>query len=192
VDDDADTVVYTPNANFSGTDTFTFTGSDGNSNSNPATITVRVGLSDDDGGNGKDATAAKIDRVRLSPKTWRRGTKLPSASRAAVGTTISYRLNEAARVTLTFSRKTSGRRVGRRCVKPTRKNRTRRRCTRYVKAGTLRFNGKAGNNRVKFQGRLSRRKRLALGRYRLTVGATDSAGNKSRTSRPVTFRIVRR
>ena len=77
-------------------------------------------------------------------------------------------------------------------MKPTRKNRTRRRCTRYVKAGTLRLDGKAGTNRVKFQGRLSRRKRLALGRYRLTVGARDAAGNASRTSRPVSFRIVRR
>ncbi len=156
---------------------------------------MRVGLSDDDGGgNGKDATAARIDRVGLSRRTWRRGRSLPSLSRAAaaVGTTISFRLSEKARVTLTFSRKTTGRKVGRRCVKPTRKNRTRRRCTRYVKAGTLRINGKAGANRVKFQGRLSRRKRLALGRYRLTVGATDSAGNKSRTSRPVAFRIVRR
>ena len=193
VDDDADTVVYTPNANFSGTDSFTFTGSDGNSDSALAIVTVNVGESGGGGANGKDATAARIDRVGLSRRTWRRGTKLPGViSRAAVGTTISYRLSEDARVTLTFARKARGRKVGRRCVKPTRKNRTRRRCTRYVKAGTLRFNGKAGTNRVRFQGRLSRRKRLALGRYRLTVGATDGAGNKSRTSRPVAFRIVRR
>ena len=196
IDDDADSVVYTPNANFSGIDSFTFRGSDGTSNSTPATITVRVGLSDDGGGNGgKDATAARIDRVGLSRRTWRRGRLLPgllSRSAAAVGTTISFRLSENARVTLSFSRKARGRRVGRRCVKPTRRNRTRRRCTRYVKAGTLRINGKAGTNRVRFQGRLTRRKRLALGSYRLTVGATDGAGNKSRTSRPVSFRIVRR
>jgi len=194
IDDDADSVVYTPNANFSGTDLFTFTGSDGNSESSPATITINVGVNPGGaGGNGNGATAARIDAVRLSRRTWRRGRLLPAAlSRAPVGMTISYRLSKAARVTLTFSRKTRGRRVGRRCVKPTRRNRTRRRCTRYVKAGTLRFNGKAGTNRVRFQGRLSRRKRLALGSYRLTVGATDSAGNKSRTSRPVAFRIVRR
>jgi hypothetical protein len=45
---------------------------------------------------------------------------------------------------------------------------------------------------VKFQGRLSRRKRLRLGRYRLTIRATDAAGNRSKASKAAGFRIVRR
>jgi Tol biopolymer transport system component len=187
VDDNTDTVIYTPAKDFKGTDTFTFKGNDTNSDSAPATITVNVGNT------GEDVTAANIDKVGVSRRTWRRGSSLPAVlSRAKVGTTISYRLSENARVTLTFSRRARGRKVGRRCVKPRRSNRRKRRCARYVKAGTLRFDGKAGTNRVKFQGRLSRRKRLALGRYRLTVGAKDAAGNVSKRSRPVAFRIVRR
>jgi Tol biopolymer transport system component len=189
IDDNTDSVFYTPAKDFKGTDTFTFKGSDGNSESSPATITVEVGKTT----GGKDVTPAKIDKVVSSNKTWRRGSALPSVlSRAKVGTVISYRLSENARVTFTFSRKTTGRKVGKRCRKTTRTNRKRRRCTRYVKAGTLQFNGKAGTNRVKFQGRLSRRKRLALGRYRLVVGARDAAGNVSKNAAPVSFRIVKR
>jgi hypothetical protein len=180
-------VVYTPNKDFKGTDSFTFKGNDGTSDSSPATITVDVGNT------SGDVTAAAIDEVRFSHRTWRRGSSLPAVlSRTPVGTTISYRLSEAARVTFTFSRRARGRKVGRKCVKPKRSNRRKRRCARYVKAGTLKFNGKQGTNRVKFQGRLSRRKRLALGRYRLTVGAKDAAGNVSKRTRPVSFRIVRR
>jgi TolB protein len=184
VDDNDDSVIYTPKVNFFGNDSFTFNASDGNSVSNSATVHITV---------VKDTKAAKIDKVVVSPHTWRRGSSLPGVlSRAKVGTTISYRLSEKARTTLTFSRRVRGRKVGRRCRKPTRKNRRKRRCARYVKAGTLKFDGKAGTNRVKFQGRLSRRKRLRLGRYRLTVGATDTAGNVSKRSRPVGFRIVKR
>jgi hypothetical protein len=175
------TVVYTPGNSFTGKDTFTFKGNDGTSDSPAATITV------------DDVIAAIIDKARVSNRTWRRGSALPVVvSRRPVGTTISYRLSEAARVTLTFSRRARGRKVGRKCVKPKRSNRRKRSCVRYVKAGTLHFNGKQGTNKVKFQGRLSRRKRLALGRYRLTVGAKDAAGNVSKRSRPVSFRIVRR
>jgi TolB protein len=184
VNDNDDSVIYTPKVKFFGNDSFTFHGSDGNSVSNSATVHITV---------VRDTKAAKIDKVAVLPATWRLGSLLPGVlSRAKVGTTISYRLSEKARVTLTFSRRARGRKVGRRCRKPTRKNRTKRRCTRYVKAGTLKFDGKAGTNRVRFQGRLSRRKRLGLGRYRLTVGATDAAGNVSKRSRPVAFRIVKR
>ncbi len=76
-------------------------------------------------------------------------------------------------------------------MRPTRANRQRPRCTRYVTKGTLSFNGKAGLNRVRFQGRITRTRRLGLGRHRVTIGAVDAAGNRSR-SRSVFFRIVRR
>jgi hypothetical protein len=189
IDDTTNSVIYTPAKDFKGTDTFTFKGFDGNSDSSPATITVEVASTP----GGQDVTAAKIDAVVLSHRTWRRGSSLPVVlSRAPVGMTISYRLSENARVTLTFARRARGRKVGRRCVKPKRSNRKKRRCTRYVKAGTLHFDGKQGTNRVKFQGRLSRRKRLAVGRYRLVVGAKDGAGNVSKNASPVFFKIVRR
>ncbi len=85
---------------------------------------------------------------------------------------------------LSFERKRKGRRVGRRCRRPTRRNRNRRRCTRYVRVRTaIRVNGKAGANRVRFQGRLTRRRSLAPGSYRLTLVATDAAKNASKRQR---------
>jgi Tol biopolymer transport system component len=189
IDDNSNTVIYTPDVDFSGTDTFTFNGTDGNTESSQATVSIRVSNT-----GRKDATAAKITSVLVSPRTWRRGRRLPAVldSRAPVGTRISYRLSEKARAALTFSRRAKGRRVGRSCRKPTRKNRRRRACNRYVKAGSLQFDGRAGLNKVRFQGRLSRRKRLAVGRYRLTIAAKDGAGNVSQAAAPVFFRIVRR
>ena len=48
-----------------------------------------------------------------------------------------------------------------------------------------------GLNRVRFEGRITRRRRLRPGRHRVTVQATDAAGNVSQ-ERHASFRIVRR
>jgi streptogramin lyase len=143
----------------------------------------------------RDLRAAIIASASVFPRRWRRGLLLPrfTRKRAPVGTTISWRLDEAARTTLTFQRATRGRRVGRRCLKPTRARRKRRRCTRFVSAGQLRRdNAHVGLNRLRFQGRLTRKRRLRLGKYRVVVGAVDLAGNRSRSRTTPTFRIVAR
>jgi hypothetical protein len=51
-------------------------------------------------------------------------------------------------------------------------------------------NGHAGTNKVRFQGRLSRTKKLQPGRYTLTITAIDSAGNRS-NAKTTSFTIVR-
>jgi hypothetical protein len=104
---------------------------------------------------------------------------------------VRYGLSEPATATFTVARATTGRRVGRRCVKGTRRNRARRKCTRYVRVrGSFTHQGAAGANSFKFSGRLRNRK-LPVARYRLTAVATDAAGNKSPAKRR-NFRIVRR
>src|SRR4051794_9701762 len=145
-------VIYTPPANFKGTDTLTYLGNDTVSDSPLATVTIHVGTNP----NGTiDNTAPRLSSVRLSAKRWRRGPALPSIARAKLGTTISFRLDEAGQVTLGFQRVRSGRRVGRKCVKATPRNRSRRPCKRFVAAGSIpTFAGKVGLNRVRFQGRL--------------------------------------
>ena len=84
-------------------------------------------------------------------------------------------------MTLSFERVRPGRKVGRRCVKPKRANRRRKRCTRYVAARpALTFaNQAAGARRIRFEGRLSRRRTLEPGVYRLTLRARDAARNLS-------------
>jgi hypothetical protein len=106
------------------------------------------------------------------------------------GARVSFRLTEAARVNFTVERRLLGRRVGKRCLKPTRANRTRRACVRYVKSsGGFTRAGKTGLNRFRFTGRLGGRK-LGLGRYRLAAQARDATGKRSKIARRA-FRIVR-
>jgi len=111
------------------------------------------------------------------------------ARRVRRGTTFRYRLSEAARVVFTIQRAAAGRRVGGKCRKPTRSNRRRRKCTRYVRVGRFAQQAVAGANRKRFSGRIGR-KTLRRGRHRVVLVATDAAGNKSRAKR-LRFRIVR-
>ena len=53
--------------------------------------------------------------------------------------------------------------------------------------GAITARGRAGANRLRFQGRLTGTRRLAPGSYRLTLIATDPAGNRSR---PATARFT--
>jgi hypothetical protein len=109
------------------------------------------------------------------------------------GTRFRYTLSEAATVTITIERKLKGRRVKRGkktvCAKPTRKNRRKRRCTRYKRAGTLKQNKQAGKQTTPFTGRF-RGKALKRGGYRATLVATDAQGAKSKPRR-LSFRIVK-
>jgi hypothetical protein len=145
------------------------------------------------GGGGGDTTKPAFQgAVALSNSTFAAAQRGGSvAARAKVGTTVRYRLSEAATVTFTVERQSAGRRSGRGCVKPNRTNRRARRCTRYVKVrGSFTHAGRAGANSFKFTGRLRGRK-LSPARYRLVAVARDAAGNVS-AARRSNFRIVRR
>jgi hypothetical protein len=66
-------------------------------------------------------------------------------------------------------------------VKTKPSNRRRKACRRYVavKPALTFRNQAAGSRRIRFEGRLSRRKTLKPGSYRLTLRARDLAGNRS-------------
>jgi DNA-binding beta-propeller fold protein YncE len=143
-----------------------------------------------------DRTAPTLSGYALSRTTFAAASKGATIAVAAakrpkpkVGTTIRYTLSEAATVTFTVEKATSGRKVKGKCVKPSRKNRKARRCTRYVALKpSVRRASAAGRNSVKFTGRLHGRK-LAPGRYRLVATARDAAGNVAKAKR-VAFRIA--
>jgi hypothetical protein len=91
------------------------------------------------------------------------------AIRVARGTRVRFGLSEAASVRFTIRRRSGGRPIG-----------------SFVRSAG------AGPNSVRFSGRLRVRGRtlsLAPGRYRLTLVATDAAGNRS-AARRVPFRVV--
>jgi hypothetical protein len=119
----------------------------------------------------------------FSSTIFHRGTRLArllAVRRRPVGTTIRWRVDEQSKTTLTFRRLLPGRRVGLRCLRPTRALRSRPRCTRFVlQRPALTYTTKPGLRRLKFYGRLSRRRYLTPGRYELTLVAADAAGNRS-------------
>jgi hypothetical protein len=179
------TVTYTPNAGFSGSDSFQVRPRDGVAfGTQRATVIVNVQAPT--AGN----PAPTVSGLRVK-RRFRKTRALPKLTKRRRGYTISFSLSEDARVTLSFERKLRGRRVRGRCVKPTRRNRSARRCTRYKRVRTrIRLNAKQGFNKVVFKGRLSRRRSLKPGRYRLTVVGRDSEGAKSKRKR-ASFRLLR-
>lgn len=145
----------------------------------------------------KDTVAPILSKVSLSNTRFRRSSKRTATSArlaaapAKLGTTVRFTLSEAATVRLLIEQRAPGRRVGQSCKKPSPKLRAKPTCTRYVQRGTLiRKNLPAGASTVAFSGRIDKRA-LALGAYRLTLVATDAAGNAS-APRRLAFTIVRR
>ena len=138
-----------------------------------------------------DTLAPVISGLALTKNVFRVG-PAPTAIAAAAprGTTIRYGLSEAAKVTIAIARKVAGRRRGRRCVAPGPKLRRAKRCTRYRGEGRLVRASGPGAVSIAFSGRVGRRA-LAVGRHRMTLSATDGAGNASKRS-TLSFRIVRR
>ncbi|MHB8233087.1 MAG: hypothetical protein ACYDHT_00385 [Solirubrobacteraceae bacterium] len=142
-------------------------------------------------------TAPKLTGLRQSAKRWREGKRLAQLSastrkgkrRLPVGTTFSFKLDQAARVTFTFTKTAGGRKVGKRCVAQSRRNRHKRHCRRTIVAGALSYAAKAGTNKLRFQGLISRRKTLKPGSYTLLLSATASS-KRSRTA-TLRFTIVR-
>jgi hypothetical protein len=100
-------------------------------------------------------------------------------SKTSVGTTFRYTLNAPANVTFKFTQTAPGRKVGKKCVAQTAKNRRKPKCARTVTVGVISQAGLAGANRLSFVGRLPGAKKLAPGRYTVIVTATNSAGSSA-------------
>jgi len=137
-----------------------------------------------------DDAPPAISSLSLARRTFRVGPRPRGGSRRVrSGTAFRFTLSEAARVSFTIERATSGRRVRGRCRAPTPRNRRARRCTRYVRAGGFARQLALGRRRVSFSGRL-RGRALRRGRYRVVIVARDGAGNRSRRH-SAAFRVVR-
>jgi hypothetical protein len=132
-----------------------------------------------------------FSNISQSHRRWREGKKLAKFSSVGtpVGTTFRFTLSEPARVRFAFSQLLPGRKVNGKCVAPTSSNRSKPRCTRVVRRGALSHSESAGAHRLFFDGRLSSKKRLPIGRYRVTITAINTAGLHS-TPHTLTFRIV--
>jgi hypothetical protein len=142
------------------------------------------------GATAADITAPSfLARPRLHPTRFRAARRGPSIA-VRVGTTITYTLSEAARVTFTVQKYRPLSRVCRRRLARTTRHRTGTRCRRWISLkGRFAKASAAGPTSVRFRGRL-RHRTLKPGRYRLVIRARDASGNVTRPRRPA-FRIVR-
>jgi 6-phosphogluconolactonase (cycloisomerase 2 family) len=184
------TVAYTPAASYRGADSLAFAASDGTNSSAPANVAITVTAPPvtPPGGTPKPA----VNSFTESATAWSESNALPATisrkHKPPVGTKFGYTLSEAATVSLVFTQTVSGRRVHKKCVAPTKRNRRAHSCQRTLTRGTLSFAGHAGLNRVRFAGRLSHSRKLKPGRYTVTITARNRAG-ASRT-RSLKFTIV--
>lgn len=111
-----------------------------------------------------DTTAPVLSGVRVA------GSPKPSRKR---GATVRLTLSEAAAVQVTVERLTTGRRAGTSC----RAKGTGKRCQRAAKVATFSRNLGAGTQTL-----VLTRKQVRAGRLRITLLATDAAGNRSAAS----------
>jgi len=134
-----------------------------------------------------------VSNASQSHKRWREPRRPKpvtfSKRRPAVGTTFKFRLAGATTVRFDFTQRVPGRRVHGRCVASTNANSHKRKCTRTVIRGSFSLAGHDGLNAIRFQGRVSRSKKLKPGKYTLVITAnTPGLGS---TATRLTFTIVR-
>ena len=136
------------------------------------------------------AAPSFLARPRLHPTRFRAARRGRAFIAVNTGTTISYTLNEAARVSFTVQRFRHLSRICRRKLARNSRHRTGTRCRLWISLkGRFATASAAGADSVRFRGRL-KGKALKPGRYRLVIRARDGAGNVTRPRRPV-FHIVR-
>jgi M6 family metalloprotease-like protein len=111
----------------------------------------------------------------------------PTRFTAKRGTTIRYRLARPAAVDLAVAQLVAGRRSGAKCVKPSRRLRRAKKCTRPVPVGSFSRSGPAGQVAIGFRGRVGKR-RLEPGAYELTATPRGAPSDRMRAR----FRILTR
>jgi hypothetical protein len=137
-----------------------------------------------------DVTAPVLRRPKADPAKFAvalRGHK--AKPHTAYGTKFRFTLSEAARVAAKIESVLPGRKLGRRCQQPSAANAKGPACVRHLAAGSFTKQvSAAGHVALAFSGKLHRA--LTPGTYRLTLVATDPAGNRSRPV-TLTFRVIR-
>jgi hypothetical protein len=141
-----------------------------------------------------DLVAPIVRDFVISARRFRAGRATRRTRALPRSTNFVFHLSEPSFVDFFFERRAKGRRGrGGGCQTPSRRNRSGRRCLRWLPAGSLADNLPEGVQSVRFGGGVTLRGRgrtLGPGFYRVRLEAVDRAGNRST---PVTgrFQIVR-
>jgi hypothetical protein len=177
-------LTYTPNPGYVGQDTVDYIGEFTHpftafSAINFAKITFNI----------TDKTKPQIRELGLSRSAFRAAVSGASTSAAKIGTEVSFSVAEPSSVKFSVQRPGKGRKVGRKCAKPTFLNSSKKACVRLTPLkGSFKITAKTGLNKFRFRGRIGGRT-IAPGSYRLGARATDLSKNVS-SPEAVAFKIV--
>ena len=164
-DQEPSTFVYTPNPGFSGTETLKLNSFDQIAGfGDSKTITIQVIAPQQPVADPPPV----VSNLTVKPKTWELGSGLPKIS-AATGAKVRWRLSEPASTKLTFQRKAG---------------------KKFVNAASRSIAAKAGANTFAFQGKVTAKKTLTPGVYRVTAQARDGAGQLSKTVTSGLFTVL--
>ena len=108
------------------------------------------------------------------------------ASRTPRGSAFLYTLDQPATVKIKIYALAPGRLAHGRCQAPSKRNKSKPKCTQRVLKGTLTRSARAGPNTVPFSGRIGHRA-LAPDRYEAAIMASNAGGSTTSTVR---FTIV--
>jgi hypothetical protein len=106
------------------------------------------------------------------------------------GTTSSFTLSQASRVTFTITQNVPGRKSHKTCVAPTSHNRQEPSCQRTVTVTTFTVLGHAGRNHLSFKTLLVHGRPLTPGHYVVTITTADPPGGTPAPPRHFAFTIV--
>lgn len=162
----------------------------GSSSGNAVTFTTSPQPNGSAPGPGGTNAAPVVSALTLSPTRFRRGTRAATLAKHArkripVGTTISFKLSQAASVTLTFQRTQPGILSAGHCLALSPKRRHGHRCNRHITVpGSVSIAAPAGADRVGFDGLLAGGAKLVPGNYRLVLSASDTNGTTTAAQHP--------
>jgi hypothetical protein len=124
----------------------------------------------------------------FAPASWVTPGFAVAKSARATGTIFNYVLDKGGTVKIAITGASSGRRVGRKCLAPSPKNKAKRKCSRVTTYMTLTRVSHAGRNQVPFSGRI-RGKVLKPGSYTARFISTATTGTATKT-KSFSFRVV--
>lgn len=136
--------------------------------------------------------APKLSKVSLKPKRFAVGKK-PTAKvaakkrrKVAKGTKVRFTIDLKATVAVVIQKRSVGRKVGGKCRKTKKHNRSKKKCARFDTVGKIqRKNLAAGSRKIAFSGRIGKKK-LKPGKYRAAVRASNQNGTSKTVNRPFT------
>jgi hypothetical protein len=136
------------------------------------------------GGRGGAAALRGLNALKVGPAAFR------AVGRKPLGTTITFRLSAASKIVLTVQKSVAGKKSGRRCVAPSKRLRSAKRCVRKTTLpGKVTKQGTIGLNLIKFSGKL-RGRPLAPGPYTLALTLPRLGATRAVTTTKA-FRILR-